>query len=597
MRKVYLFCLVLLFGSFFKVSFSYAADFSFNYNVSYNVSESGNTHVKQHVTLTNEVTDIYAQNYTLIITSDKIDNVTASDGGGVISPQITRKDGQTIITLPFTTKVVGKNKTNPFTLEYDSHDIARKNGRIWEIIIPGIARNETLNAYTIHLSVPPSFGSPAYVSPATTQAGVWTLAQHQGHGIAAAYGIFQNFAFNLKYHLENTTIKAQMQEITLPPDMSFQKIIISHISELPQNVIVDHDGNWLAQYKLLPAQKKEILVEGNALVYATPQLQTQQELTSAQREVYTAGQKYWEQTPQIIAKAEQLGSPQAIYDYVVGTLTYDYNRVIPGITRLGAAEAFTNPSRAICMEFSDLFVALARAAKIPAREIHGFAYTTNSRLQPLSLLSDVLHAWPQYWDQEKKLWISVDPTWGNTTRGVDYFNHLDFNHLAFAILGQKSDYPYPAGAFRNETSTKDVFVDISSEAIEVPNPTYELQLDNSLVVSGKPSTINLKISNVGSILYSPKKIYTNVPWVIAKNESQTGIPPYGFQNMPLVVAAPLVWTTKNTDIIITVDGKTLTTTIRVQPFYLPFLPWIVLLIGVVAVGFVILKRHDTRLKN
>jgi len=57
-----------------------------------------------------------------------------------------------------------------------------------------------------------------------------------------------------------------------------------------------------------------------------------------------------------------------------------------------------NTTNAVCLEYTDLFVTLARAAGIPSRSIEGFAYTKNSRLRPLSLVDDVLHAWVQYYD-------------------------------------------------------------------------------------------------------------------------------------------------------------------------------------------------------
>jgi hypothetical protein len=119
---------------------------------------------------------------------------------------------------------------------------------------------------------------------------------------------------------------------------------------------------------------------------------------------------------------------------------------------MGATQALANPNQAICMEFTDLFIALARAASIPAREINGFAYTTDARLRPLSLMADVLHAWPEYYDVQKQAWIPVDPTWEKTTGGVDYFSKTDLNHFAFVIHGEHSQYPYPAGSYKLEDS-------------------------------------------------------------------------------------------------------------------------------------------------
>ena len=118
---------------------------------------------------------------------------------------------------------------------------------------------------------------------------------------------------------------------------------------------------------------------------------------------------------------------------------------------MGALSALNNPTSAVCLEFTDLFVALSRAAGIPAREIDGYAYTNNAHDRPLSLTEDVLHAWPEYYDFDKKAWIMVDPTWGNTTGGIDYFNALDFDHIAFVIKGENSGYPIPAGGSRRTT--------------------------------------------------------------------------------------------------------------------------------------------------
>ena len=52
----------------------------------------------------------------------------------------------------------------------------------------------------------------------------------------------------------------------------------------------------------------------------------------------------------------------------------------------------------------------------------------------------------------------VDPTWGKTTQGIDYFNSLDFEHVAFVIKGLDSEYPIPAGGYKFDKETKDVDV-------------------------------------------------------------------------------------------------------------------------------------------
>ncbi|NCC70435.1 hypothetical protein EOM09_02540, partial [bacterium] len=41
------------------------------------------------------------------------------------------------------------------------------------------------------------------------------------------------------------------------------------------------------------------------------------------------------------------------------------------------------PNSSICTDFTDLFITLARAKGIPAREVQGFAYTNNSKIKPI----------------------------------------------------------------------------------------------------------------------------------------------------------------------------------------------------------------------
>ena len=172
------------------------------------------------------------------------------------------------------------------------------------------------------------------------------------------------------------------------------------------------------------------------------------------------------------------------------TLEYDYTL---SSNRRGALTALAL-QKGLCTEFTDLFITLARAAGIPAREINGYAYTTDTRLRPLSLVTDVLHAWPQYWDTSREVWVSVDPTWAKTTGGVDYFHKLDFNHFAFAIHGQADDTPVFTG--------KNVKVSYSSYK-DYPNTILTQHWENPLfILPFVPAKFNLIFDNpTGQAVY------------------------------------------------------------------------------------------------
>lgn len=592
MRFIKLFSLQLFFLLLFLFSARVvrAADFAFDYLVNYDVLGNGSTSVLQKVTVTNLTSTVYAQNYTLSIASEKISDVRAKDNSGIITPLIAQGQGQTVITIPFNVISAGIDKKFEFEISYVSGDIAKKIGRVWEIIIPGLEKSEDVRSYTITLSTPADFPSAAYFSPQPKNPRKWAFAEHRGKGVTAAFGDYQRFDFNLNYHLENTSSQPHIQEITLPSDNAFQKIIISNISTLPQNVTVDADGNWLAKYKLAKNSAIDIKVDGTALVFVSPDPKAKVDLSQQERETYTKEQVFWEQTEQIKNSAAKYKTPRQIYDYVVDTLEYSYERVTPGIKRLGAKEAIVNPKQAVCMEFSDLFIAIARAAGIPAREIHGFAYTTNSRLQPLSLLTDVLHAWPEYYDESRKLWIPVDPTWGDTTRGIDYFSKLDFNHVAFAVLGEKSDYPYPAGAFRKSSSNKDVFVDFSVQDIQIPTPKAQVELSQSKFISGQNTQTNLIIKNNSSVLYTPRSLVFNTPEVSMKEVKLDPIPPYGYFEAPLNFSFDGVFKHQELELTAILDDQEMPLHIAVTPFYQPYLPFLLFLLVIPVILLVYVKR-------
>src|SRR5262249_25894097 len=67
-----------------------------------------------------------------------------------------------------------------------------------------------------------------------------------------------------------------------------------------------------------------------------------------------------------------------------------------------------------CVEHTMLFVSLARAVGVPAREVGGLAFT-KSKGRPMM----GWHAWAEIYDGHQ--WVSIDPTWDQT--------YVDGTHL------------------------------------------------------------------------------------------------------------------------------------------------------------------------
>lgn len=543
-------------------------EFQADYDVQYAISPTGKTIVTQQVTLTNKLPNYYPQEYSLILDSDKINNVIAYDDGGIITPAISVKEGKTHIGLKFNVKAIGLGKSLPFSLRYEHAGIASKNGSIWEIYVPGVLNDPDIGNYDVSLAVPPTFGPAAYLSPPSANGKSWTKAQMIRGGIAGAYGTSQNFDLTLTYTLVNPGVGSVNQEIALPPSTAFQKVTLQSLTPSPVTVTSDDDGNWLAKYSLGPRQTVTVTAKVSVAIFlsARKDFQTIPPKTSH----YTEAAPYWQAEDETIQTlAVQNPTPRMIYDYVARTLDYDYEKVNAPTTRLGAVGALQTPTKAVCMEFTDLFIAIARAAGIPARRVVGYAYTNNPKLRPLSLISDVLHAWPEYYDAQQKLWIPIDPTWANTTGGVDYFTKLDFNHIVFAINGLDSSTPYPAGYYRTaDASGRDISVEFAptakdkgasvSTVIEFPGQVGAgTRVSGAIVITNKggESAYNIAVSAVSE------------PGNIKITEVIPELLPYAVYRVPITATFGQTVTSQPGQIRARVNDVTLTQSFRIQPLY------------------------------
>jgi len=141
---------------------------------------------------------------------------------------------------------------------------------------------------------------------------------------------------------------------------------------------------------------------------------------------YLKADNGWEASdPLILSRAHELTSNitntyrivENIADFVSNALEYERQN-----SRRGALWALTN-LRGDCSEFTDLFIALSRAAGIPARAVYGWGYSENG-------LDG--HAWAEAFLPGAG-WVPVDPTWRKRTG--DYVARLDTVHLARCTRG------------------------------------------------------------------------------------------------------------------------------------------------------------------
>jgi hypothetical protein len=520
-------------------------EFSVDSSVTYAVSDSGKTTVTHEITLENNFSTLYATTYTLSLENIQANNIKAYSANKQLLTTDTEKVGNKIdIKVAFPDAVVGQGAKRHFFISYENSTFALRTGEVWEISIPRLGDQNTFRNYKIFLKVPDSFGLEAYISPKPSSFSdidgfknySFTKDDILQAGITAGFGQFQVFSFNLTYHLENPSdfCTGNVCSIALPPDTAFQKVYLQKVDPKPTGVTVSRDGNWIATYNLSPKQRVDVKVSGSVQIFAgyRPFPKTTDQILNDNLK----GADYWQITdPRIKTLARELKTPKAIYDYVSTNLKYDFNRVQPNIQRMGAVNALQNPTHATCMEFTDLFIALARAAGIPAREINGFAYTENPQLQPLSLVADVLHAWPEYYDKDKGSWIPVDPTWASTSGGIDYFNKLDLRHFTFVVHGESAVIPYPPGSYKLASNPqKDVFVSFG-KLPENRTTTSVITITPLRLLPFLDSIYNIKVTNPG-----PAALYSTYPVVYFDGREKSRdfidiLPPYAIYNTQINV--------------------------------------------------------------
>lgn len=531
--------------------------FSTTYQVQYTVNSNSTTHVKYSVFQKNNLSVVYATDFSLSVNHTRIENVRVMDESAFVIPEVVKTKNQSTISFPFVNKVVGIDKVHTFVIDYDTLDVATKFGNTWQINIPKIDADENLVEQTVILTIPSSFPLPAYINPkpdtSINNSFFFSGKTMSNKPISAVFGVVQYYKVKLSYHLQNDTSEKNTYKIAIPPDTNYQTVFIDKINPKPEKIVEDQDGNWLASYTIGPNKGLDIDLEEGVklnLIPSTSILDNQ--------EKYLKSNNLWDYESSIftIPEVQNLNSGKEIYDFVTDKLTYDYKKVTQSNQKKStASSALKNPDSAICTDFTNLFVALARRSGIPAREIQGYAVSENQDLNPISVNQDVLHSWPEFFDKDKSTWIQIDPTWSNTTRGVDYFNKLDLNHITFVIHGIDPLSPLSPGGYKiKNENRKDVFV-TPVENLEFPEP--------GIVVEGGDSEDVVLKNNTGVSFHNDISVEENT---YLKSQIITAkVIPYSESVVKLEVKNhPLILPAK-TEAIIYLNGGRQTITLTISP--------------------------------
>lgn len=469
---------VLLFGlALAPLKVRSATDFSYNTQVTYKVSENGNTQVEETYQITNNTTNKYLDSLALSTPTDEVKNLTVTDNTGAVIPaelitKSTTQQGYTYnyqeINLKFNHKQVGKNLTWGFKIQYQTSKLVEVKGSAHTVYIPAVTQGTGDDGYQVTLSVPQSFGDPHSSGAKPTSGGisdgkaVYTFEKQDltKQALALVFGDSTVYKVNFNFPLKNDSSVSKTFTVALPPDTSSQKIYVNSLEPKPANTRLDVDGNVLADYNVPGKSQMTVKTDIEGVVkyleYDLAASGTKQDIPAELVKKYTTPTHYWQsQDPNLVlalkAKTD-INNKQKVSDivreinsFVIQTLSYNNEKIKYNI-RQGSSAALKDPSNAVCLEYSDLMIALLRSQGIPARMPIGYGYTGN--LKSSSSVSDSLHSWVEAYVPGVG-WMNIDPTWGEK---FDNFGKSDLDHFSFAVWGTSDDAPVAISQGQSDTN-------------------------------------------------------------------------------------------------------------------------------------------------
>lgn len=577
------------------------------YRDKYTITQTRNLLVQKQIEFTNLRDDLYVSQYQLSFHNPHpiINLQVLEDGKRGVFNKVDQSN-QTIITVELQNPVIGINQTKSLLLQYEWADYINEYSRYTGLLLPlsRVSDNETLVDYEVKLVVSQNFNALGISKPRvkTLDSNTFVWPQAQTFDVKALYVSFADkasYQVDFAYYLFNATQHERIMAATLIPDGTFQKAYLNQLEPKPEQVELDSEGNLLAYYRVKAKQTLRVNYSGVVELFTKPRAEMglyQQSFLANLKTRYLTQERYWSLKPEIIKETAKsnLNTGKAIYDYVVNRLEYSHDRLNNNPRREGAQWAWLNPKQAVCMEYTDLFIALSREKGVPSREVVGYGITNDDQLQPLSFLGDVLHAWPEYFDPARQLWLGIDPTWEDTS-GLDYFTSLDLNHIAFVYHGKDSDLPLPPGVYKQNPQDREIMVKPIAQP-PLSRTQWQVTWPKTLVLSSKHReayTTKLK-AQANTINYRVRlELRDKSTGKIIFNQTLAAVPPLSTQNLDWTWPVNKLPPGRNRVLQLLVNGvvvsqKPYSVVSPVGSWFLD--PWLWLLFLSPVVGYLFLKK-------
>ena len=422
----------------------------------------------------------------------KADTIKVTDDNGVKISFRTEIEDDKIILYVEDTQDLTYRRDKVINISYEAKELVNINGNVVNIFIPGLPEDtdfesisnstglKTAYSYNTQLKVPGDNPNPSYISPPDvireTRSGrdrIYTVGQDDliGETVWFQFGTSQYYYFKIEQDAAKTDmiipervneytdlLSTNIYRLPLPREDSEnqQEVFIKQISPEPSEITTDSEDNLIALFEVPANIDTTITVEGyiklsvNQERDQVPSIDITEYLENAPLSPgiskYTLADTYWESDTQYIqdlavenaiAEGSILDQVEINYNFVIDTFDYSYSKLDLGNPRLGALQALES-GQAVCMEYSDTFIALSRAQGIPTRAVVGYGNdptgVENAISNDEAQVQNIAHQWSQVWIPEYG-WLSVDPTWGESGRRYIGSN---LDHILWYTIGDSA---------------------------------------------------------------------------------------------------------------------------------------------------------------
>lgn len=401
-------------------------------HLNYNIQADGTVNAQLNYTLVNETTNTKVTYITRTVSANQIQDIKVEDGFGTpLQYETTSTNESTTIKVLFNGKA-GPGKTINFSISYSTPNFLEvtENSLRYHGTFGGIKlnpRNTPYHQYIIEVMGPPNTELFTYSPSGTTFSGNEIRYETQLNPPTEFSGLegtwFKSPAY-YKVTLNEEISNGNASEKTT--DLNYELLLFnreddwqySAVSDAPRalkHLYFGEENNWEGGLKinsLEPGESKKFQIE------LISQLKIKDDNIvktnvgslaeiSSNFEPFLRPKEHWQSDNPTIQNTAEIIMDNETNCYTVAKKIMEFVRTHleyeNQTNRLGALKAYQT-GVGDCSEYTDLSIALARAAGLPARASYGWGFQNGELIG---------HAWPEFYFPGVG-WQPADPTWVDT---------------------------------------------------------------------------------------------------------------------------------------------------------------------------------------